>query len=289
MDVGDGDTGANNLQNYPVITNTFTNVVVGSINSTPNTVLIIDVYDSPATDISAFGEGEVYRTSTTVTTDASGNATFSISATFVPGRFVSMTATDPAGSTSEFARSEVVRNVMPVTLMLFEAKVVSNQARLTWMTTEELNNDRFEIERAAEALNWLKIGSVKGFGSTNVTNTYQFIDDSPEIGTSYYRLKQVDSDGRFTYSPIKALNFEENFSERLTAYPNPTANGSVIIVLDQILDASAATVLNITGAKLNNTPLRNLTPNKITIDLSAQPPGVYLVNINGKTVKVLKQ
>lgn len=286
-DANDGDAGANNLQNFPTITMVYANHVIGNINSTPNTALTLDFYDSPTADPSGHGEGSIYRTTVTVTTDASGNATFSFPLTSTAGRFMSATATDASGNTSEFARSVQVSAALPVALLSFEANAQGRQAVLNWTTTAELNNDRFEVERSADVLNWEKLGTVKGMGNSNATNNYQLTDEAPALGINYYRLKQVDFDGTYTYSQVKALSFEENFAATLTAYPNPT-NGETTITLDQIMESDAVNVINLAGIKLN-APSKNLTPNKVSIDLSGQPAGVYLLNIKGKIVKIIKQ
>ncbi|MBC8876496.1 MAG: cadherin domain-containing protein [Planctomycetes bacterium] len=111
-DASDGDTGANDLQNYPsldlAIVSASEIVINGSINSTPDTTIEIDFYSSTVGDPSDYGEGEVHLGSESVTTDSSGNASFSVMFTGVTtsaGDTISATATDPSGSTSEFSRN----------------------------------------------------------------------------------------------------------------------------------------------------------------------------------------
>jgi trimeric autotransporter adhesin len=106
-DANDVDTGANRLQNFPVVTtatNTGTSVViVGSLNSTPSTAFGVDLFATLLFDSTKYGEGEFYLGSTTVTTDAGGNAGFTVTLPGgLPGRYVCATATDPSGNTSEF-------------------------------------------------------------------------------------------------------------------------------------------------------------------------------------------
>ena len=117
-DTGDADTGPNNLQNYPVLTSAIatatsantTATVKGTLNSTPNTSYFIDFYGSPSANASGYGEGQVYVGTQYVTTDASGNASFSTSVAASAGQIISATATtddseegDTSG-TSEFAK-----------------------------------------------------------------------------------------------------------------------------------------------------------------------------------------
>ena len=108
-DLGDGDTGGNNLQNYPVLTaaTSFNAslIVTGMLNSTANLTFTLDFYSSSACDNSGYGEGEVYLGAGQVTTDANGDAAFTLPvAGLAPsGHAVSATATDPDGNTSEFS------------------------------------------------------------------------------------------------------------------------------------------------------------------------------------------
>lgn len=108
-DAGDGDTGANNLQNYPVITQARISgaqiTIDGTLNSQPSTTYTIEFFATGAGDPSGYGEGEFFIGSTTVTTDGAGNATFSelLSVPVAEGSAISATATDPAGNTSEFS------------------------------------------------------------------------------------------------------------------------------------------------------------------------------------------
>lgn len=106
----DSDSGANNLQNFPVLTSaTFLGssiTVQGSLNSTAHTVFSVDFFASPACDASGFGEGKTFIGSTTVTTAANCIATFNVPlAVGTPvGQFITATATDSAGNTSEFSQ-----------------------------------------------------------------------------------------------------------------------------------------------------------------------------------------
>jgi hypothetical protein len=120
-DLGDPDTGGNNLQNYPIITfaqayNNGTTVIQGTLNSYANVTFTLDFYYSSAADPTGYGEGEVYLGETTVATDASGDAVFDVtlSATIPPNQFVTATATHADGSTSEFSLAFAAGGVLDV-------------------------------------------------------------------------------------------------------------------------------------------------------------------------------
>jgi uncharacterized repeat protein (TIGR01451 family)/CSLREA domain-containing protein len=105
-----GHVGPNNLQNFPVITAVSSagsrTTVAGTLNSTPTTTFRLEFFASDAADASSFGEGQVVLGSTNVTTDAAGNARFNatLPAATAPSQFITATATDPAGNTSEFSQ-----------------------------------------------------------------------------------------------------------------------------------------------------------------------------------------
>ena len=111
-DAGDVDTGPNGLQNFPVLTTAAPNSVTGTLNSTASATFTIEFFTNTVASVSGFGEGLTYIGSKTVTTDASGNGTF----TFTPsvaipaGRLVTATATTGNGSTSEFSQARALSN-----------------------------------------------------------------------------------------------------------------------------------------------------------------------------------
>ncbi len=123
-DSGDGDKGANDLQNFPVLSSVTyaanSTIIHGTLNSAAQQTYQIDLYSSPTCDASGYGEGKTYLGSVAVTTDASGNAAFNLTLPMVlaPNTFVSATATDPMGNTSEFAACQKFVPVNPVALSL---------------------------------------------------------------------------------------------------------------------------------------------------------------------------
>lgn len=122
-------------------------------------------------------------------------------------------------------------NPLPVELTWFKASITkSGTGLLEWRTESELNNDRFEIERSENGINFTSLGSVDGSGTTNKAHDYQFEDTRPVLSLVYYRLKQVDFDGAFEYSDIVALDFTdaEVNSGRLLVAPNPANTGSYV-------------------------------------------------------------
>ncbi|MFO7526770.1 MAG: M14 family zinc carboxypeptidase [Ignavibacteriaceae bacterium] len=113
---------------------------------------------------------------------------------------------------------------VPVDLSSFKASIISNNVKLNWITSSELNNNGFEIERQDSKLpNWFSIGFVEGRGTTTEITKYSFNDNGLAAGSYQYRLKQIDFDGTFQY-----FNLAESIEivspavlELAQNYPNP--------------------------------------------------------------------
>jgi uncharacterized protein (DUF362 family) len=117
---------------------------------------------------------------------------------------------------------------VPVELALFEVTVVDRNVVLNWETETESNNFGFEIERAFDS-DWKTIGFVKGKGTTNRPSYYEFVDTETAFSNVRYRLKQIDTNGSFTYSQIRIVQLNHPLSYQLEQnYPNPFNNQTVI-------------------------------------------------------------
>lgn len=169
--------------------------------------------------------------------------------------------------------------VLPVNFTAFTANLRGKQVQLDWRTSAETDNDYFEVQRSSNAVAWNTIGRVSGNGSVETGTEYAFLDLAPRNTETYYRLRQVDFDGTFTFSPIVRVSLAEG---DFTAFPNPTSGpltvsggGDVIIT-----DLSGRTLLSQPGLDGNSTT---------TLDLSTLRPGLYLVQSSNGVQKVLKK
>ncbi|MBK9336802.1 MAG: hypothetical protein IPM98_09515 [Lewinellaceae bacterium] len=95
----------------------------------------------------------------------------------------------------------------------------SAQALLSWSTASETSNAYFAIERSADGHHFTEIGQVAGAGTTRETRHYTFRDEQPLRGINYYRLRQMDQDGSFAYSPVRFVEFRSNTPVRI--FPSP--------------------------------------------------------------------
>jgi hypothetical protein len=126
-------------------------------------------------------------------------------------------------------------NPLPIKLLSFQAeKSGEKNALLKWSTASEINGSHFQIERSLDNVNWKSIGQVKAAGNSQIIQNYDYIDVGVYNGvasslTAYYRLKMVDLDGAFSYSPIESVSFERNSASDnprdFVVYPNPASEG----------------------------------------------------------------
>ena len=159
---------------------------------------------------------------------------------------------------------------LPISLLEFTAKAVGSKSLLNWITATEINNDRFEIERSSDAITFNKIGQVPGAVNSNVHLYYQWYDNIPFNGNNFYRLKQVDIDGKFSYSPIRLVNFRDN--KYFTILNNPT-NGTPVIVKTSELNSTIC-IFDEAGRKLKEV---QVISNNTSIAVDQFANGIYLL------------
>ena len=160
-------------------------------------------------------------------------------------------------------------NVLPVVLVSFDAEYLFKDNKsavlLNWVTLSEINNEKFIVEKSIDGINFESIFIVQGAGNTNTKTNYYSVDENPFFGVNYYRLKQIDFDGKYIYSGVISVN--NTFKGQVSLFPNPTNTyTSVSGEFKQI------EVYDIVGNKVNV----EINGNKI-LGLSA---GVFLVVID---------
>jgi hypothetical protein len=112
---------------------------------------------------------------------------------------------------------------LPVRWLNFDATRKGETSVVNWSTSDEINNQGFEVLRSLDGQNFEKIGWVDATTQPSAVNAYQFVDRYPKNGFNYYRLKQLDYDGNFDYSPVRKVNFSSrHFDVSIT--PNPATD-----------------------------------------------------------------
>ncbi|MCB9197410.1 MAG: T9SS type A sorting domain-containing protein [Flavobacteriales bacterium] len=182
--------------------------------------------------------------------------------------------------------SSTSQNPLPIELLYFSANLNSeNIVDLYWSTASEINNDYFQIERSADGLNWENISLIDGAGNSSVVSNYSAKDVEPLDGISYYRLKQVDFDGEFSYSNIVSVQLRNN--NTVNIYPNPTTD---FVFINYGQEVETLEIYNSIGQNVTST-IASITENNgiYSISLKNLAPGAYYVKTSTTANIVYKQ
>ncbi len=265
--------GANGVGNGGKTAPAITGVTATSTSGTGTNGETIHVYSNVTCTTC---QGETYLGTTTVAGGVWTVTHVSVAAPFNN----SATATNGTLGTSQFT----CNFALPVELVFFKAQAQGEQALLTWATAMEKNNDAFVIERSQDGIQFERISSLAGRGTTSQLTNYSFIDEHPYSGISYYRLKQVDFDGTQTYSTIQTVYFDS--SSEFFLFPNPATDElNIVLSTDEIYDIHVYSNLGVEVHNLDTT--KNSTT--YTIHLNGLASGSYIIELRSTTKQVTKQ
>jgi hypothetical protein len=163
-------------------------------------------------------------------------------------------------------------SVLPVTFSSFELQKMENAVIVRWATAEERKNDHFEIEKSKDGRHFEKAGVVTGKGDSNENIDYEFLDQNPFAGTSYYRIRQVDTDGSYEFTSVKAIKLGDEKSPTIL-FPNPAQDA---VKLDHLQPGSLITISDQKGKKVIEWPSLGKAA---TIPVDKLMPGVYVLSI----------
>jgi len=170
---------------------------------------------------------------------------------------------------------------LPIELLDFTATKNDASVELDWNTASETNNDYFTIDRSHDKNIFEKLLDVKGAGTSSVRHSYKAIDEKPLSGMSYYRLKQTDIDGKYTYSQIVPVNFEsESFDFKIV--PNPASGNNITMQLSGLQDKNPVLVVitDVLGRIYYSKVVMNDLNGSTQIVLQSSEPlaeGVYII------------
>ena len=177
---------------------------------------------------------------------------------------------------------------LPIELVYFNARLQNESTvLLNWETATEINNDYFTIEKSNDAINWKSIGEIKGAGNSSQSINYSYRDYKLLSGISYYRLKQIDFDGQYTYSQVEVidLNRPNNF---VNIYPNPASKQIVVEGSEE--EISTIKIYNVLSKELSDQAvITKENDQRIIINLENFSPGLYYIKTKTVTNKVYKR
>jgi hypothetical protein len=206
-----------------------------------------------------------------------------IGATISEGKITSTSAISEFTGFSDFtlANTDGGSNPLPIELSSFTAKNYNEGVLFEWTTQSETNNDFFTIEYSKNGIDFFPITNINGNGTTPITNNYEYFDASlSDFGLIYFRLKQTDYDGEFSYSNIISL-YVENEIVDITIYPNPTSE----YVILKYSNTTIIENIKITDS-YNRSQTNVIDDNKINV--SSLSPGVYYLHISTGYSTIIK-
>jgi biopolymer transport protein ExbB len=171
---------------------------------------------------------------------------------------------------------------LPVEISFFDVTESDNRSALaTWITLAEINNDFFVLEKSQDAIQFIPVAEIDGAGNSNVTLNYSYVDHDAFEGTSYYRLKQVDFNGAYSYSDIRSINFEG--IDLINTYPNPS-NGIVNFdVYSTLASKYQVSIFDCLGRVVITDQVEiGVGKTTYTLDINGYAKGAYMIVIRNE-------
>lgn len=164
----------------------------------------------------------------------------------------------------------------PVTwLKPLTVRSVKDEAQITFSTAQQTNNSHFEIEHSRDGRDYLSIGKIEGEGDVSTETEYEYMHDSPAEGLNYYRIKQVDYDGQFSYGNIASMVYNAG---KVRAYPNPVDD---ILTVQSSIEGSLMIYSHV-WQEVGTYPL---TEGQTEVDMSQLGSGIYFLKYSDGTVE----
>jgi uncharacterized repeat protein (TIGR01451 family) len=272
--------------------------VIGGVNQYPNGYTITKVFDPNGGAYSAIG-AEVDNGVRNAQTNAAGTALLlqyglSLDAAtglisvanrskLVAGNYsISITTTDVFGGvTTQPVAFSIGDSPLPIELTVFTAQAVQNRdARLQWRTASEKDNDHFDVERSLDGRVFTKFAQVAGQGNSSRPTDYALTDAgiARQGQRVYYRLRQVDTDGTASYSPVQVVRFEQVQTPSLSVYPNPVGSSTQLDLGQLPAGQYQVRVLDATGRVIVSQQLAAGLVHGL--DLGGLASGTYFVTVS---------
>lgn len=174
--------------------------------------------------------------------------------------------------------------ILPVQYTQFAARANQDFVQIYWTTVTEVNSDRFDIYHSVDLANYDLIGSIDAAGNSTQENHYDFIHETPAIGTNYYRLIQTDFDGTEHVSKYTSIRFTGDLVANLMqVFPNPVQRESNFVMEHPISDEYTVSVFDIFNKLIFQKTIAAGTDQRmVPIDLHSEPEGTYLLTMHIK-------
>lgn len=198
-----------------------------------------------------------------------------------------------AAGSCPMTSSSFVQSILPIELAYFKGAANDSDVNLNWLTTMEFNNDFFTVERSFDGKEFTGVSKLTGAGDSEEEVSYDFTDENvtriATANTVYYRLKQTDFDGKFTYSDIISVDLENRAELEVT---NVAIAGNELSVnfVAPTEGTTEISVYDMTGRMIaTNKEVSTEGYNTTNLDLNTNQSGIFVVRItNGQTQTVRK-
>jgi parallel beta-helix repeat protein len=173
--------------------------------------------------------------------------------------------------------------ILPLTLLQFEASKKGNNVLIQWATTNEINTAYFNVQHSIDGVQWKTIETIAAKGFSVSTNNYSALHLLPSIGKNYYRLQQVDADGKNNFSFIRSIDWLKK--NNIQVYPNPFTK---FILIDGEMKDNKIKLYSSIGADVTAMLKINYTALQTKIDTDLLISGVYTLIINNSSYQIIK-
>ncbi|MES2567446.1 MAG: T9SS type A sorting domain-containing protein [Bacteroidota bacterium] len=179
--------------------------------------------------------------------------------------------------------------LLPIELMSFSATGRNGVVDLVWATAFEKNNDYYTVERSQDAINFESLKTVEGAGNSGVQKRYFVVDNNPLSGISYYRLKQTDFSGRYTYSEIQAVDMDKTNKFEVNIFPNPLDKGAELNISINSMknDIVNIVIMNSSGDVVTTKDIKFESANPLIQVKHEFEPGIYFMKISNKKGEII--
>ena len=169
------------------------------------------------------------------------------------------------------------QGALPVELIGFNAAKRNKEVALDWSTASEQDNDFFAIERSINGNDYHEIGQVEGKGTTLLTSRYSFMDKTPTSGDNYYRLRQVDFNAEFAYSPVRVVRMEQGTSYQV--FPTLVSNTLTVRASDISEEDLQLSIISTANGQLISTQTMTAGNTQSEINTESLPQGSYMLQL----------
>jgi hypothetical protein len=157
-----------------------------------------------------------------------------------------LSGTIPAGITISALGIGSTSTPLPVHFSAFDAYADNCNVQLNWSTAMEINNDYFTVERSLDGRAFTGIATVQSMGNSAEKQDYSYTDEHPKSGLNYYRVRQVDQDGKYTATSIRQAYVHCNGDDAIKVFPT-VSNNSVQVVLPSGYEGATVELLTTLG------------------------------------------